>query len=77
MVVLRYELKESPVYKGDYQIVNNYTGNCADQNLKSLKKIRRKYKAYLTRKTQFFFSMMSSDQAKDLKSMMPVSKLHI
>jgi ribosomal protein L28 len=67
----KFELRESPVKKGEFVIHNHLTGEAASQSLKSLAIIRRRFKANLCSTTKFFFSNLQTHHADAIRRMLP------
>jgi len=73
-----FEISISPHYEGEVAIINNYTGTFAKQSLRSLKKIKRKFKVWLNNKNDFCFSHMGSKSTQEeLQAMLPKHRLSV
>jgi len=71
---LRFELIQSAISKGDWQIKNNWTGEAALLNLKSLAKIKRKFKRNICDDRKFFFRFLSLSDEAEIKKMLPTAR---
>jgi hypothetical protein len=75
--ILTFELKESPINKGEFQIFNNRTQQCASLSLSSLKKIKAKFRANICDRQSFFLRLHSQEQQELLKTMLPKQRLSL
>lgn len=76
-LINKFELIESSLEMGNFQLVNHQRGECSSLKLRSLGQIKRKFKHYICSETNFFFQHLGIEAANEIKQMLPRHRLLI